>query len=235
MHRIFVTSIQPPEISGSDAHHLRDVLRLKAGDPLELLDGSGKVYDARIVEINKERIICRSISSRPAETEPRLKITLAQAIPKSSKMDFIIEKCTELGVNKIIPLLTERTVKMAAKLERWRKIAKSAAQQSGRCIIPEIAEPLKFGQFLKLRGQYDLALIAWEGEKENTLKKSLQSPLLPPIPQILVLIGPEGGFTSQEIELAKAAGFTPVSLGKTILRTETAGLAALAAIMYQFT
>jgi 16S rRNA (uracil1498-N3)-methyltransferase len=233
MPRVFVAPEHFPDILGSDVHYLRDVLRLKPNDELELLDGSGLVHAATITAITPEKVTCQVTGSRPAESEPTTKITLAQALPKAAKMDFIVEKCTELGVNRIIPMSTTRTIVQGVKLERWRKLAKEAAEQSGRAIIPEITGSTKFDEVLKLKGQFDLALIPWEQEKENTLKQSLRSLLLPQFPQILVAIGPEGGFTAEEVEAAQGSGFISVSLGKRILRTETAGLATLANIIYE--
>jgi 16S rRNA (uracil1498-N3)-methyltransferase len=216
---------------------------MKAGDQLELLDGTGKVYEAMIRKVEKEKITCEIISSRQEETEPKVKVALAQALTKGSKMDFVIEKCTELGVNQVIPMLTERTVAKEAKLDRWRKLAKEAAEQSGRAVIPEIASLKPFEEILKMKSQFDLALIPWELEKEKTLKKALKDSQIPQspnlqtpisqLPNILIVVGPEGGFSQKEITLAKEAGFTSVSLGKRILRTETAGMAVLSAIMYE--
>jgi len=239
MPRVFVDKQELPEITGPAVHHLRDVLRLKAGEAIDLLDGLGDIHHAKIITIGKERISCQILSTEKMLTEPAVKVTLAQALPKAAKMDLIIEKCTELGAAKFIPLITSRTEAKTAKLERWQKIAKAAAEQSGRAIIPEIKEQLKFEKLLKLRGEYDLALIPWELEQETKLKQALiskfpNSPIrILQSPNILIVIGPEGGFSTKEIDLAKANGFTPVSLGKTILRTETAGLATLAAIMYE--
>lgn len=230
MHRFFIPKDQIPNITGTDVHHIRDVLRMKVGDRLELLDGTGKIYETKISKIEKNKIACEIISSRTEESKPEVRVTLAQALPKARKMDFIIEKCTELGVNQIIPMLTERTIAKSVKLERSRKIAKEAAEQSGRTVIPEITELIKFEDVLKMRERFDLALIPWELEKEMTLKSSfLHRPS-----SILALIGPEGGFSQKEIELAKEAGFVPVSLGPRILRTETAGMVILSIINYEF-
>lgn len=252
MHRVFVPASQIPEITGSDAHHIRDVLRMRAGDRLELLDGTGTVYEAEIKEINphtkssaasrgefgvgikKEKIICKILTSRKSEVESSVQITLAQALPKASKMDLIIEKCTELGVNRIIPMLTERTVSKTPKLDRWMKIAKSAAEQSGRAVIPVITPLMKFEDVLMMRDQFDIALIPWELEKERSLKTVLiPSPPIPRPSSVICLIGPEGGFSEKEVELAREAGFVPVSLGKRILRTENAGMAILSMIVYE--
>lgn len=235
--RLFVPKEQLPVISGSDVHYLKNVLRLKPGDQLELFDGSGNIFEAQINRIEKNRIICKILSSHHKETEPKIKVALAQSLPKASKMDFIVQKCTELGADKIIPMLSERSIPKSAKPDRWRKLAKEAAEQCTRATIPEIANLQTFEEVLKSAKQYNLALIPWELEKDLSLKQSLHSlllPLLPPLPHILILVGPEGGFSQKEIELAKQTGFIPVSLGPRILRTETAGLAILSMINYEY-
>lgn len=229
MPRVFVPPAQFPDITGSDLHYIKAVLRLKPGDKLELLDGTGKVYEAKISRIGKDRASCEIVSSRQEDSEPKTLVTLAQALPKASKMDFVVEKCVELGVHRLIPMTTERTVAKGAKLDRWRKLAKEAAEQSGRAIIPEVTELSDLDSVLKMRDKFDLALIPWELET----KRSLKSLLLPQFLNVLVLIGPEGGFSIKEVEAARAAGFQAASLGKRILRTETAGLAALANIIYE--
>lgn len=233
MPRLFVPQSQLPFITGSDAHYLKDVMRLKAGDELELFDGSGLVYLSRVKKIEKDRILTEIISEKKSESEPSTKITLAQALPKGHKMDFIIEKCVELGVSAIIPVLTERTIGKAAKLERWQKLAKEAAEQSGRAIVPAIDPLMTFDEVLKLKSHYNLSLIPWELEKEYTLKKHFTDHPVTGSPDILLLIGPEGGFSQKEVAAAKKAGFTSISLGKRILRTETAGMATIAAINYE--
>ncbi len=238
MHRFFVAKDQIPAITGSDVHQIIDVLRMKTGDQLELLDGTGKIYTAKICSIKKDKVICKTLSLRVEEFESKIKVTLAQCLPKAKKMDLIIQKCTELGAHKIIPALSERSVSKGEKLPRWRKIAKEAAEQSGRSIIPEIAPLTSFEQVLKLKSEFDLALIPWELEREKSLKKTLTTHLPAgkagqPI-HLLILIGPEGGFSRKEIELANSAGFTPVSLGPRILRTETAAMAVLSIINYEY-
>lgn len=229
MHRLFVPKEQLQSIVGSDLHYVKDVLRLKPGDDLELFNGDGYIYHVKIETMTKAIITCQIINRKLAETEPKVKVTIAQALAKGQKMDFIVEKCTELGVNKIIPMVTERSLPKQAKLERWHKLAKEAAEQCGRAIVPEVTTLHQFEGVLKLKDQYELALIPWEMEKELSLKAILKG-----LPQsILLLIGPEGGFSRQEVDLAIKSGFKPISLGKRILRTETAGLASLAAIMYE--
>ncbi len=202
---------------------------MKTEDQLELLDGSGKVYTAKIKRLQKEKILCEVISSRIEETEPKVQITIAQSLPKFQKMDLIIQKCTELGAHKIIPMLTERSIGKSPKLNRWQRIAKEAAEQSGRGLIPAITPLQKFTDILKIAKEYDLALIPWELEKKQTLKEIKLSESQ----KILILNGPEGGFSQNEIKQAQAAGVLPISLGKRILRTETAGMAILAILMHE--
>jgi 16S rRNA (uracil1498-N3)-methyltransferase len=229
MHRFFVAKDQIPVITGSDVHHIKAVLRMKVGDELEMLDGTGTVYSAKIAEIKKDKITCDITESRRLETGDRRPVTIAQCLPKAKKMDLIIQKCTELGADKIIPTLSERSISKSEKLERWKKIAKEAAEQSGRSSLPQIAPLTKFEDVLKMKAQFELALIPWELERKTTLKSSL----VPRPSSILILIGPEGGFSRNEVELARSAGFTPISLGSRILRTETAGMAILSMINYE--
>ena len=233
MPRFFTPTEQFPAITGSDAHQVKDVLRMKVGEQLELLTGDGQVHEAKIIGLTKDRVACEVIASRAADGEPKIKITLAQGLPKGRKMDLIVEKCVELGVHRIIPLLTERSIGKEAKLDRWRKIAKEAAEQSRRAIVPDIKPPTKFADVLKLQAQFDLALIPWELEKECSLKKFFTDNRITGYSDILIVIGPEGGFSQAEVAAAVKAGFVAVSLGPRILRTETAGLAALASILYE--
>lgn len=232
MPRFFVPKDQIPEITGSDAHQIKNVLRMQKGDTLEILDGAGAVHQAKITDIRAGKVICEITSSASQDNEFKVKITIAQCLPKGKKMDLIIQKCTELGADKIIPVLSERSIAKADKLERWQKIAKEAAEQSGRSTIPEVTPLMHFDEVLKLMVNYDLALIPWELEKEKNLK-SLWSEVCG-LRSVVILVGPEGGFSHQEIEQAKAAGFKPISLGKNILRTETAGMAILAMLSYAF-
>jgi len=230
MPRIFVPQDQLPFITGSDVHYLKDVLRIKPGDEIEILDGNGTIYSATINNIQKDKIKLDIIRSSKSETEPAVGITLAQSLPKAKKMDFIIQKCTELGVAEIIPVITERSISKGEKTARWQKIAIEAAEQSGRASIPKVASLIDFKSLLKKAKEFDLALIPWEMEKTNRLKTILQKSSFR---NIIMLIGPEGGFSSQEVAEAKAAGFIPISLGKRILRAETAGMAMLSMMMYE--
>lgn len=232
MPRLFVNKDQLPVISGSDVHYIKDVLRLKAGDRLELLDGTGQVYLSKIAEIKKDQVVCEIMERRTQNTELGTRVTIAQCLPRARKMDVIIQKCTELGAAGIIPTLSERSIARGEKSERWQKIAKEAAEQSGRSTIPQIEPLTKFTDVLKQAKDYDLALIPWELERTTILKSLLTTALPHYCTTILILIGPEGGFSHSEVERAKESGFKPVTIGKTILRTETAGPAILAMINY---
>jgi len=233
MRRFFVKKEDIPVIRGEDAHHISKVLRLKAGNMLELLDGENNRYQARIEQVNKNEIICQIIKTEKIQFHPKVNITLAQCLPKQAKMDLIIQKATELGVHEIIPVASERSIAKADKQTRWQKIATQASQQSGRSYIPGINKLMKFKEIIKASANFDLALIPWELEQDKSLKSIIANqPNLPK--KILVIIGPEGGFSHQEASAAKNSNIIPVSLGKNILRTETAGLAILAMLNYAF-
>lgn len=219
-------------ISGSDVKHIKSVLRKDIGDEIVCFDGSGKEYLTKIASLDKDTIKLSVYSSNHPTIDHRVKITLAQGLPKSSKMDDIIKKSTELGVHEIIPVLTERSVAKGEKLERWKKIAKEASQQSGRQTIPEISKIISFEDFLSTKHEHELKLIPWEGEHRQSLKSILKKH--PDTKSVCILIGPEGGFSHEEIKKASTAGFVPVSLGRTILRTETAGPAVIAMLNYEF-
>jgi len=220
-------------ISGSDVNHIKNVLRLKAGDQIEVFDNSGKVYICTLQQFNREFILGKINSTIQEDTELKADVTLAQCLPKAKKMDLIIQKATELGANRIIPVISERSVpkieeKSDKKISHWQKIAKEAAEQSGRTKVPEVLSLINFEQLIKNAKDHDLALIPWEGERENTIKKVLANsrPIQP-----MIVIGPEGGFSQAEIKIAQENGFIPISLGKRILRCETAALTSLALLV----
>jgi 16S rRNA (uracil1498-N3)-methyltransferase len=226
-------------ITGEDVKHIAGVLRASAGDALVLSDGSGTEYDVVIRHISKESIETGIKSQRPCKTEPPIHITLFQGIPKADKMDLIIQKSVELGVTKIVPVMTARTVvrfgstrDAAAKAVRWNRIALEAAKQCDRGVIPVVGEPVTFDMALKIAGECELKLLPYEEEKEGSLRSVLRS-CGKTAGSIAVLIGPEGGFERDEAEKAVNAGFISVTMGPRILRTETAGLAAAAIVMYE--
>ena len=223
---------------GDDAAHISRVLRGKAGDILTVCDGCGNDYEAEITEINEKDIKLAIKSTVFTESEPSLKITLYQGLPKGDKMELIIQKCVELGVYKIVPVNTERCIvkidknKEKKKIERWQKISESAAKQSGRGIIPEIGGVMNFNEAVKEAAEKGKAMIPYELEENRGLKEFLEEYKKDNNGQMALFIGPEGGFSAEEIEKALSLGILPVTLGKRILRTETAGLTAIANTLF---
>lgn len=230
-------------ISGEDVKHIRSVLRSMPGDKLELSDGCGMDYSTTIEAIEKDSIIAKIVCAEPNKTEPPVNITLFQGIPKADKMEYIIQKCVELGVKRIVPVITARTVvkfdnarDTAAKTARWKRIAMEAAKQCDRGIVPVVEEPVRLDKALKLAVDCDLRLLPYEEEDKGSLRRYLVEQKLKQsgdINSIAVFIGPEGGFAAEEVQKAVESGFKSVTLGPRILRTETAGVAVLAIIMYE--
>jgi 16S rRNA (uracil1498-N3)-methyltransferase len=246
MIRLFL----PPEklttekaaITGDQARHLALVLRAQPGDTVTILDGSGHKYNCTILSVHKKEVTVEVTSKGPYSVESPVLITLAQGIPKGDKMDLIIQKSTELGVRKIIPLITERSqVRHTDKVERWQKIALSTSQQSGRDKIPDIDGPEDFKEFLEHFhpplekgdnvGFTNKGIIFSEELKDRNLKKVLRG--FKDIKNFTLLIGPEGGFSREEVASAVEKGFIEASLGPRILRTETAPIAAISIIQYE--
>jgi len=247
MSRFFVTdmdeSSEVVSIKGDDFNHIKNVLRYRPGDSITLCDGKGFDYQAYIEGFEKDRVIIKITDRWKNSTEPPIDIVLFQGIPKGDKTDFIIQKTVELGVKRIIPLMCERTVlkfesqkDMEKKRMRWQRIALEAAKQCNRGIIPEVSMPVKFEEALEYAGSLDLAIMPYEKEKERTIKWLINGSLLSngqAAKSIGVFIGPEGGFSEKETELASRHEITMVTLGPRILRTETAGLAVVAILMYE--
>lgn len=229
-------------IRGEETRHIAQVLRLGEKDRIKVFTRKGREYLIEIREASKKEVIGKILKGTKLKTEPRVSITLVQGLPKKDKMDFIVQKATELGVKKVIPVITQRTIvkldreKAKARQVRWQRIALEAAKQSGRAIIPEVDGVTTFVQSLNNISEENLNLIPWEEEETTSLKKVLKrhtSHISHPTSQITVFIGPEGGFTLEEVRAAKERGAIPVSLGPRLLRTETAGLATLAMILYE--
>ena len=223
-------------IRDEDAKHLGGVLRAKEGDIVEACDGRGMDYSCVIKEVGKTEILMEIESARPTESEPKTKITLFQGLPKADKMELIIQKCVEIGVWRIVPVAAERSVvrlegkDAGKKLERWRKISLSAAKQSGRGIIPEICEIVSFKEAVKMAACFDGAAIPYEKEEKNGIKEYANSF---DGSSLGLFIGPEGGFDDREIEFAVKNNISPVTLGKRILRTETAAMVSAAILLYE--
>ena len=221
------------EIAGSDAHKITHVLRLRAGDRIEVIDSTGSAFGAAVEESGPT--VRATPVERLAETSrsaAALDIEVAQAVPKGRRMDFVIEKCTELGAAAFLPFYSERSIGRdvgAEKLSRWRRLARSAAQQSGRRAVPPVAAPVEFEALAGRFGDYSAVLFAWETAPKEPLRDRLPS-ALPDAGRVLIIIGPEGGFTHAEAELAESRGARLVWLGTRILRTDTAAIVLLAVI-----
>ena len=223
-------------ITGEDVKHIRSVLRMEPGDILTVCDGDGKDYLARIAKMDSQAVTADIVEVKECGTEPPIEVVLYQGLPKSDKMELIIQKSVELGVKRIVPVITERTVvklhskdDAANKIGRWQKIALEAAKQCNRGMIPNIGFPLDFKTAVDMAGRAQLSIIPYEKEETSSLKNLLKNC----INTVSVMIGPEGGFSEEEIDFAKRSGVIPVTLGPRILRTETAGLAVLSILMYQ--
>lgn len=222
-------------LSGDDLRHIRTVLRKGPGDLLTLLDGQEREYTVTIVSLERAEIVTEIVTETNREIRHPC-ITLGQGLPKSDKMDFIVQKATELGVSDIVPLVAERTIVKIKdeekRVSRWRKIAKEAAMQSNRSDIPVIEPIRSMKEFIRTLdpGPLTLQLFPWE-ESTQPIKEVLRAH--PDVKTITVLIGPEGGFSSFEADMAKEKGFHLVSLGPNLLRTETAAIAALSMLLYE--
>lgn len=225
-------------ILGEDVSHIANVLRMKKEDEVQICNQeTGENYITKIISFSKDEIECEIVKKIIETVESNVDITLFQGIPKFDKMELIIQKNTEVGVKKIVPVLMERTVvkldeKTAnKKIERWQKIAEVAAKQSMRDIIPEIENIIKLQDITKQ--DYDEVLVAYENEEKNMLKQELKKLQGKDRYKIAIVIGPEGGISEKEIEILKNMGASFVSLGKRILRTETAGIVMSGNIMYE--
>lgn len=226
-------------ITGSDVNHIKNVLRMKAGEEIAVSNGTdGKEYRCGIEAFTEDEVICTLRFVKEDGLELPARVTLFQGLPKADKMEFIVQKMVELGVYRIVPVATRRAVvkldekKAKAKVARWQAIAEAAAKQSKRRIVPEVGAVCTVKEALAQAMTMDCRLIPYELSAGMARTKELIAQAAPG-QEIAVFIGPEGGFEEDEVEQAKAAGFEPVTLGKRILRTETAGLTVMAWLMYQ--
>lgn len=232
-------------ITGEDVNHIKNVLRMKPGEEISIGNGADdNEYRASIKEIKDDEIICDLLFVKEDGVELPVGITLFQGLPKSDKMDTIIQKAVELGAVRIVPVATERAVvkldakKAASKKERWQKISEAAAKQSKRAIVPEVTLPMTMSEAVNMAASMNAAAIPYELENGMDGMKTFVDRVKSLAgnkdtkPEVAVFIGPEGGFADEEIELAGNAGITPVSLGRRILRTETAGMTVLSILMY---
>ncbi|BBH21310.1 ribosomal RNA small subunit methyltransferase E [Paenibacillus baekrokdamisoli] len=252
MQRYFVTPEQLGEsqvvLTGDDAHHIGRVMRMEAGDTIIISDGKERVAEAIISSVAVGRVEADISAWLPIDSEPRWSVTVAQSLPKGDKMELVIQKGTEIGAASFIPFQSERMIvqyddkKEAKRLERWSKIAKEAAEQAHRSRIPAVESVMTWRKLIAALAAYDLALFCYEKEggiggaglrdavrayRENQGKSEAEQL------KVLLIVGPEGGFTEREAAEAEAAGAIIVGLGKRILRTETAAMVGLACLMYE--
>lgn len=230
---------------GEDVHHLLRVMRMKPGGRIIVSDGESREAEAVLTELTPERATAEIVEERPLSGEPLWSVTVAQSLPKGDKMELVIQKGTEIGAVGFIPFQSERAIvqydgkKEEKRLERWRRIAKEAAEQAHRGRLPAVAPVMRWRGLLAAFDAYDAVLFCYEkegGAPAAGLRdriRELADRLAGGKPKLLVVVGPEGGFTEREAEEAADAGALPTGLGSRILRTETAALAALACLMYE--
>lgn len=245
MHRFFIDKKDLDDkkvtISGKDFNHITKSLRLEIGDRIIASIGDGDDLIVELKEFFSDKLTAQMIERKKSYNEPSFAVTVAQAIPKKRNMELVVQKTTEIGVKKIIPLTTKRTVvklkgkKRKKRIDRWQRIAEEAAKQSQRGIIPEVTDLFTLKSLEDIRGDYDLIITLWASEEDKSLS-SLLTKLKKAnnLNKILLIIGPEGGFSPDEINLIdNKLGGSTVTLGPRILRTETAGLVGLTAILYE--
>ncbi len=227
------------EIVGNDVNHITNVLRLDVNDEINICNkDTSENYHTRIIEKDKEKIICE-VLEKIIEEDDNVKITIFQGLPKADKMELIIQKCTELGVNEIIPVHMERCVvkldsKTATKkIERWQKIAEASAKQCKRNNIPNIGPIKNIKDICNETNNYDILFVPYENENINSFREELRKAKRNNL-KVGIVIGPEGGFEEKEIKELESSGSKIVTLGKRILRTETVAIAMVSAIMYEF-
>jgi 16S rRNA (uracil1498-N3)-methyltransferase len=239
------TFFVPPEcitgkialITGQDTHHILDVMRLKKGDNITFFDGSGRFYQGKILDTAKKRVKVQIERVRQENPLSDLEVTLVQSLPKKSRMDYIIEKCTELGVHSIVPCQTARTVvklgreRQSLRKLRWQRLALEAAKQSGRTTIPQVKNLMLWPDVLSDLRDFDLKLIFCLGEKTQKIKDVLRA--RDDVRRLALFIGPEGDFTPDEVLQAGEAGCIAVSLGRTVLKSDTAAVSVLAMVNYE--
>jgi 16S rRNA (uracil1498-N3)-methyltransferase len=224
-------------VSAEDHHYLTRVLRLSPGDRVTLFDGRGGEADAEVSRVGPRAVELRVLERREAPPQRGPRMTLMQALARGEKLDLVVQKATELGVHCILPVSTARAVprleplRSTSRLDRWRKIATQAARQSGRADVPEVQPVVTFAIALASAPRDALKLLFQSGGKPHPLKQALSEITSPPS-EIVAAIGPEGGFTDEEVARAKDAGFVVVGIGPRVLRTETAAVAVLAMIGY---
>jgi 16S rRNA (uracil1498-N3)-methyltransferase len=225
-------------IEGEEAKHICLVLRKEEGDVIEAVDGEGMKYQVQVTAKGKDWVQGKIVSQTRKENEPFTRLTLAQALIKGVRMDFLVEKVTEIGVASIVPVIMDKNLiklekdsKVSSRVNRWKRIAISGMKQSLRSKLPEIQNPVSFQELLTKVKDYDLALIACQTKGSKFLKEILEGKRR--LKEILLLVGPESGFTQEELDLSFKSGIIPVSLGPRRLRSETAGIVFSSMILHE--
>ena len=224
-------------VEGTEVRHIRKVLRLKAGDPVTIFDGSAKEYEGSIVELGPSFVLIQIQNASSPHRDSQLEITLAQSLLKGEKMDYLIQKATELGIKEIVPFFSSRSVPLLEKSKRlerhhrWEKITIEASKQCGRGTLPVVKPLQDYSEMLRVAPTDSLRFILWEKEGvalKQILKRSAEKK------KIFFIVGPEGGLSEAEVEESMTMGFTPVTLGKRIVRAETASLCLLSILQYEW-
>lgn len=235
MNRFYIDKINISKdkavLDGEDARHLHQVLRIKKGETIFLFDGAGTTYKAVVEQISKATVSALIVESQNEINEPPY-LCIAQCVLKKKKMELIVQKSTELGMDFFFPIISQNcslTYRPSTQESRWQKIALEACKQCGQAFVPEIRNTGNIADLFADCQEYDHKIILWENESKNLLQPF--DPAKPPN-SVLLLIGPEGGFTPEEVSIALSAGFTPASLGNLTLRAETAAIAALSVVQY---
>lgn len=241
MYHFFVTPEQVKgeeiQIVGSDVNHIKNVLRMKKGEELQISDGNNKKYLCEIESVASDEVCLKIKEELISDTELPSKLYLFQGLPKSDKMELIVQKAVELGVYEIIPVATKRAVvklddkKASKKVERWNVISEGGAKQSGRNVVPEVKQVMSFKEAIQYAERLDVVLIPYELAEGMGETRTIIEAVLPG-QSVGIFIGPEGGFETQEVGYAMEHGAKAITLGKRILRTETAGLTTLSILMY---
>ena len=241
MQHFFVTPSQVKGekiyVEGMDVNHMKNVLRMRCGEELMVSDGNNLKYRCSVEGYEEEQAVLRILEEMDVDTELSSRIYLFQGLPKQDKMELIVQKAVELGVYRVIPVSTRRAVvrldqkKAGKKAERWQQIARSAAKQAKRGYVPEVAFPMSYREALEAARELDVILIPYELAKDMKETKEIIERIRPG-KSVGIFIGPEGGFEKEEVELAPEHGAMPVTLGRRILRTETAGMAMLSVLMF---
>ncbi|MCE2401210.1 16S rRNA (uracil(1498)-N(3))-methyltransferase [Candidatus Poribacteria bacterium] len=237
MHTFYAPPTQINEeiatITGLEQHHLRNVLRLEPGDTIRIVDGEGSICIGEIYKMNAEATEAK-VLRRNFHERNRPVLTLFQALPKNDKMELILQKTTELGVTRIVPMNTERSLQKPSqnRYERWHRVVLSATKQCKRAWLPELHEVQEFGECLNMIQKYTRSLIFWENEKQQHIKAVLRE--APKVESIAFLVGPEGSFTDKEVNAAIENGCISVTVGSNTLRTETAAIAGITIAAYEY-